>query len=132
MQDFGGDTGSIYDNDLAIIKLNSPLVFGNEISPACLPESSFAAEEQGTIVKAVVSGWGKSKSGKYCVQFENFMDNFLDNVGETFGNAFADSFTDTFGDILWHTFRDTFVDTLWGHFCEHFLQDNSTDNLLDN
>ena len=83
LQDFGGDTGSIYDNDLAIIKLNSPLVFGNEISPACLPESSFAAEEQGTIVKAVVSGWGKSKSGKYCVQFENFMDNFLDNVGET-------------------------------------------------
>ena len=77
---------------MAIIKLNSPLVFGNDVSPACLPESSFGAEEQGTILKAVVSGWGKSETGKYCAQFEKFMDNFVDNVGETFA--------DTFGDIL--------------------------------
>ena len=96
LQDFGGDTGSIYDNDLAIIKLNSPLVFGNDVSPACLPESSFAPEGQGTIVKAVVSGWGKSETGNYCVQFESFMDNFVDNIGGTFWDTFAD----TFGDIL--------------------------------
>ena len=112
MQDFGGDTGSIYDNDLAIIKLNSPLVFGNEISPACLPESSFAAEEQETMVKAVVSGWGKSKAGKYCVQFENFMDNFLDNVGESFGNTFADTFVNT----LCETIQLTIYATIRGTF----------------
>ena len=100
LQDFGGDTGSIYDNDLAIIKLNSPLVFGNDISPVCLPESSFAAEEQGTIVKAVVSGWGKSETGKYCAQFEKFMDNFVDNVGETFGDTFGVKFRDTFGETF--------------------------------
>ena len=100
LQDFGGDTGSIYDNDLAIIKLNSPLVFGNDISPACLPESSFAPEGQGTIVKAVVSGWGKSETGNYCVQFESFMDNFVDNIGGTFWDTFEDTFGDTFGDIL--------------------------------
>ena len=82
MQDFGSNTGSVYDNDLAIIKLNSPLVFGNEISPVCLPESSSAAEEQGTLVKAVVSGWGKSQTGKYCEQSEIFIDNFLDNVAQ--------------------------------------------------
>jgi len=41
------------DNDISIVKLNTPLTFNNNVKNACLPESSFAPQSN-----AVVSGWG--------------------------------------------------------------------------
>lgn len=46
------------DNDIAIVKLKSPLTFNNNVKNACLPESSFAPQS-----KAVVSGWGTTING---------------------------------------------------------------------
>ena len=45
--------------DLAILKLDSPLVFDDKVKPICLPDVSF---EPGT-VKGVVSGWGMTIGG---------------------------------------------------------------------
>jgi len=46
------------NNDIAIVKLKSPLTFNNNVKNACLPESSFAPQS-----KAVVSGWGTTING---------------------------------------------------------------------
>jgi len=46
------------NNDIAIVKLKSPLTFTNNVKNACLPESSFAPQS-----KAVVSGWGATTNG---------------------------------------------------------------------
>ena len=48
-----------FDSDLAILKLDSPLVFDDKVKPICLPDVSF---EPGT-VKGVVSGWGDTIAG---------------------------------------------------------------------
>ena len=48
------------NNDIAIVKLKSPLTFNNNVKNACLPESSFAPQS-----KAVVSGWGTTINGMY-------------------------------------------------------------------
>ena len=42
-----------YDNDIAILKLKTPLIFNDKVQPACLPEASFIPEGI-----AVASGWG--------------------------------------------------------------------------
>ena len=42
--------------DAAIIKLNSPLKFGIDVKPACLPEPKFSPEKSGK--NAIDSGWG--------------------------------------------------------------------------
>jgi len=42
------------DNDIAILKLASPLTFNNDVQPACLPNRSFKPNGQ----TAFVSGWG--------------------------------------------------------------------------
>ena len=39
-------------NDIAILKLATPLQFNSKVQPACLPYNSFAPD------KGVVSGWG--------------------------------------------------------------------------
>ena len=41
------------DNDIAIVKLKSPLIFDDKVQPACLPDASFKPEGI-----AVASGWG--------------------------------------------------------------------------
>ena len=46
----------IYDFDIAILKLSSPLIFEPNIQPACLPDASFAPDE--TKQTALISGWG--------------------------------------------------------------------------
>ena len=56
---FAEKTFSAFDNDLAILKLDPPLVFDDKVKPICLPDASF---EPGT-VKGVVSGWGDTISG---------------------------------------------------------------------
>ena len=43
-----------YDNDIAILKLKTPLIFNDKVQPACLPEASFIPEGI-----AVASGWGR-------------------------------------------------------------------------
>jgi len=47
-----------FNNDIAIVKLITPLTFNNNVKNACLPESSFAPQS-----KAVVSGWGTTING---------------------------------------------------------------------
>ena len=49
-----------FNNDIAIVKLITPLTFNNNVKNACLPESSFAPQS-----KAVVSGWGTTINGMY-------------------------------------------------------------------
>ena len=51
-----------YDNDIAILKLKSPLTFNDNVQPACLPHPSFMPENTGEI--AVISGWGDTSFGK--------------------------------------------------------------------
>ena len=41
------------DNDVAILKLKTPLTFNNNVQRACLPEASYVPTG-----KAVASGWG--------------------------------------------------------------------------
>jgi len=43
------------DNDIAILKLESPLTFNENVKPACLPDSSFTPGHEQS---AFVSGWG--------------------------------------------------------------------------
>ena len=50
-----------YDNDVAIVKLNSSLTFNENVQPACLPDPSFTPEDSGEF--AVVSGWGSNSKG---------------------------------------------------------------------
>ena len=44
---------STVDNDIAILKLKTPLTFNDKVQPACLPEASLVPTG-----KAVASGWG--------------------------------------------------------------------------
>ena len=36
--------GPRYDNDIAILKLKTPLIFDDKVQPACLPDASFKPE----------------------------------------------------------------------------------------
>ena len=49
-------------NDLAILKLETPLVFDRRVQPACLPDPSTSSENIEDM--AVVSGWGKTRESK--------------------------------------------------------------------
>ena len=51
------DTETV-DNDFALLKLETPLVYDENIRPACLPERSLEIGEMGTIL-----GWGKTREG---------------------------------------------------------------------
>ena len=52
------------DYDLAILKLDSTLVFDDKVKPICLPdEASFETKETDGTVKGMVSGWGRTISG---------------------------------------------------------------------
>ena len=55
---------SIGDFDVAILKLSFPLIWTDYVQPACLPEASFTAEENGQ--KGFISGWGTTKYGMLC------------------------------------------------------------------
>ena len=57
--------GEKNNNDIAIIKLKTPLIFDDKVQPACLPDAFFKAEGI-----SVGSGWGfvsqtSPKEGKY-------------------------------------------------------------------
>ena len=49
------------DNDIAILKLKTPLKFNDNVRPACLPQDNFVPENFGGI--GVVSGWGTLTEG---------------------------------------------------------------------
>ena len=48
-----------HDNDIAILKLETPLIFNKNVMPASLPNPSFNLKPK----VAVVSGWGKTRYG---------------------------------------------------------------------
>ncbi|CAK8684129.1 unnamed protein product [Clavelina lepadiformis] len=50
------------DNDIAVLKLSSPIKFSKYIRPACLPDQGENVASGST---AVVSGWGATKRGVY-------------------------------------------------------------------
>ena len=54
----GYSDGAPYPNDIALLKLETPVEFTPEISPACIPKSgeSFTAEDN-----CWISGWGDTK-----------------------------------------------------------------------
>ena len=49
-------------NDIAIIKLKTPLYFDENVQPTCLPDLSFIPEENENI--GFVSGWGSISERK--------------------------------------------------------------------
>ena len=54
------DNGKKRDNDFAILKLSTPVVFSASVSPACLPASTLYSYDN---VQAEVTGWGTVSSG---------------------------------------------------------------------
>ena len=61
--DFNKHIGVPGDNDVAILKLDFPLILNSDVQPACLPDPCFAPDETGEI--AFVSGWGKIAETSY-------------------------------------------------------------------
>ena len=51
-------------DDIAILKLKTPLTFDNDTKPACLPEPTFSPEDKEL---GFVSGWGRYSSSKTLV-----------------------------------------------------------------
>uniref|UniRef100_A0A7M5WYY6 Peptidase S1 domain-containing protein n=1 Tax=Clytia hemisphaerica TaxID=252671 RepID=A0A7M5WYY6_9CNID len=47
-------------NDIALIKLNSPVEYNDYVKPACVPESGDAPDPN---TEVVISGWGTTQSG---------------------------------------------------------------------
>ena len=58
---YNEEKGHWADNDVAILKLKSPLTFNDNVQPACLPQPSFMPEN--TRELAVISGWGDTSHG---------------------------------------------------------------------
>ena len=50
------------NNDIAILKLKTSLIFNDRVQPACLPDSSFVPEKFGGV--GIVSGFGFISEGK--------------------------------------------------------------------
>ena len=50
------------NNDIAILKLKTSLIFNDHVQPACLPDTSFAPEKSGGV--GIVSGFGFISEGK--------------------------------------------------------------------
>lgn len=53
--------GARHNNDIAILKLETPFDETNFVKPACLPDPSFHAEPGRAVI---VSGWGLTEKGK--------------------------------------------------------------------
>ena len=71
------------DNDFAILKLGSPLIFSNDVKPACLPSANYLGTSS-TEERCFTSGWGTLSSGELFVlslillqAFFNFFINYL-------------------------------------------------------
>merc|ERR1712223_2226339 len=54
---------STFENDFAILKLDSPLEFNDDVKPACLPTSSDYLDVSSTEERCFTSGWGTLSSG---------------------------------------------------------------------
>ena len=54
--------GARFNNDIAILKLQSPFYDTDFVKPACLPNPSYKVQT-GTAV--VVSGWGATQTSKH-------------------------------------------------------------------
>ena len=52
---------STKNNDIAILKLKTPLSFSEAVQPASLPDHSFRPETEGKL--GIVSGWGRTSNG---------------------------------------------------------------------
>ena len=52
------------DNDFIILKLGSPLIFNEDIQPACLPSSKDYLSYNSTEDRCFTSGWGTLEYGK--------------------------------------------------------------------
>ena len=52
------------DNDFIILKLGSPLIFNEDIQPACLPSSKDYLSYNSTEDRCFTSGWGTLESGE--------------------------------------------------------------------
>ena len=63
--DFGFEyNDNTKDNDFIILKLGSPLIFNEDIQPACLPSSKDYLSYNSTEDRCFTSGWGTLESGK--------------------------------------------------------------------
>ncbi|NWW45011.1 FA10 factor, partial [Pedionomus torquatus] len=49
----------IFDNDIALLKLEEPITFSEDVVPACLPEEDFAKDVLMNQTFGIVSGFGK-------------------------------------------------------------------------
>ena len=53
-----------HDNDFIILKLGSPLIFNEDVQPACLPSSKDYLGSDSTEDRCFTSGWGTLEYGK--------------------------------------------------------------------
>ena len=57
-----------FENDFAILKLDSPLELNDDVKPACLPTSSDYLDVSSTEEECFTSGWGTLSSGIFFTQ----------------------------------------------------------------
>ncbi|NWY56872.1 FA10 factor, partial [Chionis minor] len=53
-----------FDNDIALLKLEEPITFSEDVVPACLPEEDFARNVLMNQTFGIVSGFGRTFEGK--------------------------------------------------------------------
>ncbi|KAK2165757.1 hypothetical protein LSH36_45g00015 [Paralvinella palmiformis] len=54
-----------FDNDIALIRLNSPFTINDDVRPACLPEK---CDEEYIDKRVIISGWGRTSKGNIYTQ----------------------------------------------------------------
>lgn len=54
-----------YDNDIAVVRVNSPFSINDNVRPACLPET---CDEDYVNKQVLISGWGRSNAGNRDIQ----------------------------------------------------------------
>lgn len=55
----------LYSNDIALIELEKPLVFSNEIGAVCLPENEIKPNtKDGNQPICITAGWGTDEPGR--------------------------------------------------------------------
>ena len=55
-------------NDIALLRLKTPLDFGSMVQPACLPKAYQKSQLYADGVKTILSGWGElDPKGKFLI-----------------------------------------------------------------
>lgn len=62
-----------FENDIALLELESPIAFDSHIVPICMPRD----DDDFTGRMATVTGWGRLKYGQFSHPFNQLIENWL-------------------------------------------------------